>query len=44
VPSSIKEYKNTNGLQVKLVNDITIQVSRRRISEFLEKVKKGKLI
>lgn len=40
----LKEYKNTNGLQVKLVNDITIQVSRRRISEFLEKVKKGKII
>lgn len=40
----LKEYKNTNGLQVKLVNDITIQVSRRRITEFLEKVKKGKII
>ena len=39
----LKEYKNTNGLQVKLVNDITIQVSRRRISEFLEKVKRAKL-
>jgi two-component system LytT family response regulator len=39
----LKEYKNTNGLHVKLVNDITIQVSRRRISEFLEKMKKGKL-
>lgn len=36
----LKEYKNTNGLQVKLIQDITIQVSRRRISEFLEKVKK----
>lgn len=39
----LKEYKNTNGLHVKLVNDITIQVSRRRISEFLEKIKKTKL-
>lgn len=38
----LREYKNTNGLQVKLINDITIQVSRRRISEFLEKVKKLK--
>lgn len=37
----LKEYKNTNGLQVKLVNDITIQVSRRRITEFLEKIKKA---
>lgn len=36
------EYKNTNGLQVKLINDITVQVSRRRISDFLEKVKKFK--
>lgn len=39
----LKEYKNTNGLQVKLINDITIQVSRRRISEFLDKIKKGKI-
>ena len=40
----LKEYKNTHGLQVKMVNDITLQISRRRISEFLEKIKKGKII
>ncbi|TKB97815.1 LytR/AlgR family response regulator transcription factor [Pedobacter cryophilus] len=39
----LKEFKNNNGLNVKLVNDITIQVSRRRMSEFLEKVKKVNL-
>ncbi|MEO5909413.1 MAG: LytTR family DNA-binding domain-containing protein [Pelobium sp.] len=38
----LKEYKNNNGLHVKLINDIVIQVSRRRISEFLDKVKKLK--
>nr|MBC7612991.1 response regulator transcription factor [Pseudopedobacter sp.] len=36
----LKEYKNNNGLHVKLINDIIIQVSRRRISEFLDKIKK----
>lgn len=36
----LKEYKNNNGLHVKLINDIIIQVSRRRITEFLDKIKK----
>ncbi len=38
----LKEYKNNNGLQVKLANDIIIQVSRRRMSEFLDKIKRLK--
>jgi two-component system LytT family response regulator len=39
----LKEYKNNNGFNVKLINDITIQVSRRRVSEFLEKIKEVNL-
>ena len=35
----LKEYKSSDGFQVKLINDIVLNVSRRRVSEFLEAMK-----
>lgn len=35
----VKEYHSKNGLQVVLYNDETINVSRRRASDFFEKIK-----
>ena len=38
------EFKNNDGMTVKLTNDLIIQVSRRRIPDFLEKMKTNNII
>lgn len=38
------EFKNNDGMTVKLTNELVIQVSRRKIPEFLEKMKTNNLI
>ncbi len=37
----LHEYNNTNGTMVKLANGVVINVSRRRMPDFLERIKKS---